>query len=29
VLTDRPFGPWAHEAWPPLGSAVLAGWGAR
>ncbi len=24
VLTDRPFGPWAHERWPLLGSAVLA-----
>ena len=28
VLTDRPFGPWAREAWPALGSAVLAGVGA-
>ncbi len=24
VLTDRPFGPWAVESWPVLGSAVLA-----
>jgi CubicO group peptidase (beta-lactamase class C family) len=24
VLTDRPFGPWALEAWPPLADAVLA-----
>ena len=24
VLTDRLFGPWATEAWPALGSAVLA-----
>lgn len=24
VLTDREFGPWAVEAWPPLASAVLA-----
>jgi CubicO group peptidase (beta-lactamase class C family) len=23
-LTDRPFGPWAAEAWPRLGDAVLA-----
>ncbi|MER7664816.1 MULTISPECIES: serine hydrolase domain-containing protein [unclassified Streptomyces] len=24
VLTDRPFGPWAIEAWPPFTDAVLA-----
>ncbi len=24
VLTDQPFGPWAHEAWPTLSDAVLA-----
>ncbi|MEU5426716.1 serine hydrolase domain-containing protein [Streptomyces olivoreticuli] len=24
ALTDRPFGPWATEAWPPLTDAVLA-----
>ncbi|MDZ7674011.1 MAG: serine hydrolase domain-containing protein [Acidimicrobiales bacterium] len=24
VLTDRDFGPWAIEAWPPLATAVLA-----
>jgi CubicO group peptidase (beta-lactamase class C family) len=24
VLTDRPFGPWALDAWPPLSDAVLA-----
>jgi CubicO group peptidase (beta-lactamase class C family) len=24
VATDRPFGPWALEAWPRLSSAVLA-----
>jgi CubicO group peptidase (beta-lactamase class C family) len=24
VLTDREFGPWALEAWPPLSDAVLA-----
>lgn len=24
ALTDRPFGPWAVEAWPPLTDAVLA-----
>lgn len=24
VLTDRPFGPWAAEAWPRLSDAVLA-----
>lgn len=24
VLTDREFGPWAIEAWPPLAAAVLA-----
>lgn len=24
VLSDRSFGPWAREAWPALGSAVLA-----
>jgi CubicO group peptidase (beta-lactamase class C family) len=24
VLTDRPFGPWAAEAWPVLADAVLA-----
>jgi CubicO group peptidase (beta-lactamase class C family) len=23
VLTDRPFGPWALDAWPPLSDAVL------
>jgi CubicO group peptidase (beta-lactamase class C family) len=23
VLTDEPFGPWAVEAWPALGDAVL------
>ncbi|MGH8997387.1 MAG: serine hydrolase, partial [Acidimicrobiales bacterium] len=23
-LADRPFGPWAAEAWPPLADAVLA-----
>jgi len=28
VLTDRPFGPWARQAWPALGSAVLAADGA-
>jgi CubicO group peptidase (beta-lactamase class C family) len=27
-LTDRPFGPWAAEAWPALGAAVLAEAGA-
>lgn len=25
VLTDRRFGPWAAEVWPPLSDAVLAG----
>lgn len=25
VLTDRDFGPWAIDAWPPLTDAVLAG----
>jgi CubicO group peptidase (beta-lactamase class C family) len=25
VLTDRPFGPWALEAWPVLADTVLAG----
>ncbi|MDA8290957.1 MAG: serine hydrolase [Actinomycetota bacterium] len=25
LLTDRPFGPWAAEAWPRLSDAVLAG----
>lgn len=24
VLTDRPFGPWAAEVWPPLNDAVIA-----
>ncbi len=24
VLTDRPFGPWALEIWPPLADAVVA-----
>lgn len=24
VLTDKPFGPWAAEAWPPFSDAVLA-----
>jgi CubicO group peptidase (beta-lactamase class C family) len=24
ALTDRPFGPWAKDAWPHLGDAVLA-----
>ncbi|HJU36026.1 MAG TPA: serine hydrolase domain-containing protein [Gaiellaceae bacterium] len=28
VLTDRRFGDWALEAWPPLGDAVLAELGA-
>ncbi len=28
VLTDRPFGSWAHEAWPALSDAVLAEAGA-
>ena len=23
VLTDREFGPWALEAWPPFSDAVL------
>jgi hypothetical protein len=23
-LTDRPFGPWALEAWPAVSDAVLA-----
>jgi CubicO group peptidase (beta-lactamase class C family) len=27
VLTDREFGPWALEAWPPLSDAVLAAHG--
>jgi CubicO group peptidase (beta-lactamase class C family) len=26
-LTNRPFGPWATEAWPRLGDAALAEWG--
>jgi CubicO group peptidase (beta-lactamase class C family) len=25
-LADRPFGPWATRAWPPLADAVLAEW---
>jgi CubicO group peptidase (beta-lactamase class C family) len=25
AVTDRPFGPWALEAWPAFGDAVLAG----
>jgi CubicO group peptidase (beta-lactamase class C family) len=25
-LTDRPFGPWAAEAWPRLSDAVVAAW---
>jgi CubicO group peptidase (beta-lactamase class C family) len=25
VLTNRPFGPWAAELWPPLSSSVLLG----
>lgn len=29
VLTDRPFGPWALEAWPPLSDAVVAAGRAR
>jgi CubicO group peptidase (beta-lactamase class C family) len=28
ALTDRPFGPWALEAWPAFGDAVLAEVGA-
>jgi hypothetical protein len=24
ALTDRPFGPWAADAWPKLSDAVLA-----
>ncbi|UQI43840.1 beta-lactamase family protein [Streptomyces sp. HU2014] len=28
ALADRPFGPWAVEAWPPLTDAVLAELGA-
>jgi hypothetical protein len=24
VLTDRAFGPWAAEVWPPFTDAVLA-----
>ena len=24
ALTDREYGPWALEAWPPLGDSVLA-----
>jgi CubicO group peptidase (beta-lactamase class C family) len=28
-LTDRPFGPWAGEAWPALSDAVLAAAGPR
>ncbi|ANW20357.1 serine hydrolase domain-containing protein [Streptomyces clavuligerus] len=28
ALTDRPFGPWAIEAWPPFTDAVLAELGA-
>ncbi len=27
VLTDRPFGPWAIEAWPAYSDAVLERWG--
>jgi CubicO group peptidase (beta-lactamase class C family) len=26
ALTDRPFGPWAKEAWPRLANAVLEAW---
>ncbi|MGQ0617123.1 MAG: serine hydrolase domain-containing protein [Acidimicrobiia bacterium] len=26
VLTDRDFGPWSLETWPPLADAVLARW---
>jgi CubicO group peptidase (beta-lactamase class C family) len=29
ALTDRDFGPWALEAWPAFGDAVLAGWRRR
>ncbi|WP_225799723.1 serine hydrolase [Streptomyces sp. NK15101] len=29
ALTDRPFGPWAVEAWPPFTDAVLADLRAR
>jgi CubicO group peptidase (beta-lactamase class C family) len=25
-LADRPFGPWATSAWPPLADAILAEW---
>jgi CubicO group peptidase (beta-lactamase class C family) len=25
-LTDRPFGPWALDVWPPLGQSVLDRW---
>jgi CubicO group peptidase (beta-lactamase class C family) len=28
VLTDRRFGDWALEAWPPLGDSVLSELGA-
>lgn len=28
VLTDRRFGPWAAEVWPPLSDAVIAGHGS-
>jgi CubicO group peptidase (beta-lactamase class C family) len=27
VLTDRPFGPWARQAWPRFSDDVLATWG--
>jgi CubicO group peptidase (beta-lactamase class C family) len=27
VLTDRPFGPWAQQAWPAFSDAVLGAWG--
>lgn len=29
VTTDRPFGPWAKEAWPQLADAVVERWGGR
>jgi CubicO group peptidase (beta-lactamase class C family) len=29
ALTNRDFGPWALDAWPPFGDAVLAGWRRR
>ncbi|MER5730076.1 serine hydrolase domain-containing protein [Streptomyces sp. NPDC002138] len=29
ALTDRPFGPWAVQAWPPFTDAVLAGLAGR